>query len=56
MDVADTIVVMDDGRIEQVGSPRELYEHPANAVRDELRGSGDPRRTTSWCARTTSTC
>ena len=30
MDVADTIVVMDKGRIEQVGSPRDLYEHPAN--------------------------
>ena len=30
MDVADTIVVMDKGRIEQVGSPRYLYEHPAN--------------------------
>ena len=30
MDVADTIVVMDKGRIEQVGSPRNLYEHPAN--------------------------
>jgi sulfate/thiosulfate transport system ATP-binding protein len=30
MDVADTIVVMDQGHIEQVGSPRDLYEHPAN--------------------------
>jgi sulfate transport system ATP-binding protein len=30
MDVADTIVLMDAGRIEQVGPPRELYEHPAN--------------------------
>jgi len=30
MDVADTIVVMDNARIEQVGSPRDLYEHPAN--------------------------
>ena len=30
MDVADHIVVMDKGRIEQEGSPRELYEHPAN--------------------------
>jgi sulfate transport system ATP-binding protein len=30
MDVADAIVVMDEGAIEQVGSPRELYEHPAN--------------------------
>ena len=30
MDVADTIVLMDAGRIEQVGPPRDLYEHPAN--------------------------
>jgi len=31
MEVADRIVVMNSGRIEQVGGPRELYEHPANA-------------------------
>jgi sulfate/thiosulfate transport system ATP-binding protein len=30
MDVAGHIVVMDQGRIEQEGSPRELYEHPVN--------------------------
>jgi len=30
MDVSDTIVVMDNARIEQVGSPRDLYDHPAN--------------------------
>ncbi|MFO7532130.1 MAG: TOBE-like domain-containing protein [Candidatus Limnocylindrales bacterium] len=30
MDVADHIVVMDQGRIEQQGSARDLYEHPAN--------------------------
>ena len=30
MDVSDQIVVMDAGKIEQVGSPRELYENPAN--------------------------
>jgi sulfate transport system ATP-binding protein len=30
MDVADRIVLMDHGKIEQVGAPRELYEHPAN--------------------------
>jgi sulfate/thiosulfate transport system ATP-binding protein len=28
MEVADTIVVMNEGRIAQVGSPRELYDHP----------------------------
>ena len=30
MDVADRIVVLNEGRIEQVGTPRELYERPAN--------------------------
>jgi sulfate transport system ATP-binding protein len=29
MEVADRIAVMNDGDIEQVGGPRELYEHPA---------------------------
>jgi sulfate transport system ATP-binding protein len=30
MEVADEVVVMNGGRIEQAGPPRELYEHPAN--------------------------
>jgi sulfate transport system ATP-binding protein len=30
MDVADQIVLMNRGRVEQVGGPRELYEEPAN--------------------------
>jgi sulfate transport system ATP-binding protein len=30
MDVAEQIVVMNEGRIEQAGSPRHLYESPAN--------------------------
>ena len=30
MDVADEVVVMNHGRIEQVAEPRELYERPAN--------------------------
>ncbi|MFS8796030.1 sulfate ABC transporter ATP-binding protein [Synechococcus sp. R70.1] len=29
MEVADQIVVMNQGRIEQVGSPAEIYDHPA---------------------------
>jgi sulfate transport system ATP-binding protein len=28
MDVAEQIVVMNDGAVEQAGAPRELYEHP----------------------------
>jgi sulfate/thiosulfate transport system ATP-binding protein len=31
MDISDTIALLDHGRIEQVGSPRDLYEQPANA-------------------------
>jgi sulfate transport system ATP-binding protein len=30
MDVAEQIVVMNSGRVEQVAGPRDLYEHPAN--------------------------
>ncbi len=30
MDVADQVVVMNKGRIEQVAGPRELYDEPAN--------------------------
>jgi sulfate/thiosulfate transport system ATP-binding protein len=30
MDIARQIVVMNDGRIEQAGSPTELYEHPSS--------------------------
>jgi sulfate/thiosulfate transport system ATP-binding protein len=30
MEVAEQIVVMNDGRIEQAGTPRELYESPRN--------------------------
>jgi sulfate transport system ATP-binding protein len=29
MEVADTIVVMNEGRIEQIGTPAEIYDHPA---------------------------
>jgi sulfate transport system ATP-binding protein len=30
MEIADLIVVMKDGRVQQSGSPRAIYEHPAN--------------------------
>ena len=30
MEVADEVAVMSNGRIEQVGSPRDVYENPAN--------------------------
>src|SRR4029453_18482348 len=31
MEVADRMGVMHQGRVEQVGGPRDLYEHPTNA-------------------------
>jgi sulfate/thiosulfate transport system ATP-binding protein len=30
MDIADQIVLMHEGRVEQNGAPRDLYDHPAN--------------------------
>jgi sulfate transport system ATP-binding protein len=32
MDVADRLVVLDEGRVQQAGAPRELYDRPANEV------------------------
>jgi multiple sugar transport system ATP-binding protein/alpha-glucoside transport system ATP-binding protein len=39
MTLADKIVVLRDGRIEQVGSPIELYERPANSFVAQFIGS-----------------
>jgi sulfate/thiosulfate transport system ATP-binding protein len=30
MDIADRIVLMNNGHVEQIGGPRDLYEEPAN--------------------------
>ncbi|WP_028402994.1 sulfate/molybdate ABC transporter ATP-binding protein [Ectobacillus panaciterrae] len=30
LDVADRIVIMNEGKIEQIGTPQEVYEHPAS--------------------------
>ena len=35
--MSDRIAVFNEGRIEQVGAPAEVYEHPANDVRRGLR-------------------
>jgi multiple sugar transport system ATP-binding protein len=56
MTMADLVVVMRAGRIEQVGTPLDLYDHPANAfvatfigappmslIKGELRGNGPER-------------
>ncbi len=38
MDIADLVAVVNQGRIEQVGSPSEIYERPANAFVFEFIG------------------
>ncbi|WP_274426021.1 ABC transporter ATP-binding protein [Chelativorans sp. YIM 93263] len=39
MTLADKIVVMNNGRVEQVGSPRQLFEKPANSFVGTFIGS-----------------
>jgi len=48
MAVADEIVVMNQGKIEQVGSPSEIYDHPATPFVMQFIGSVNllPRNTT----------
>ena len=40
MEVAEQIVVLNHGKIEQIGTPRDLYEQPGQRVRDGLRRPG----------------
>ena len=38
-EVADHVVVMNEGRIEQMGTPQEVFEHPANAFVMDFLGN-----------------
>jgi sulfate/thiosulfate transport system ATP-binding protein len=38
-EVADRVVIMSKGRIEQVGTPAEIFEHPANAFVMDFLGN-----------------
>jgi sulfate transport system ATP-binding protein len=38
-EVADRVVVMNQGRVEQVGTPAEVFEHPANAFVMDFLGN-----------------
>ena len=38
LELADRVVVMDSGRIEQIGTPQEVYERPATAFVHEFIG------------------
>jgi len=39
LEVADRIVIMNEGQIEQIGSPQEVYDHPANPFVYQFLGS-----------------
>jgi iron(III) transport system ATP-binding protein len=39
--LCDRIAVMSEGRVHQVGAPRELYEHPANVVVARFLGNNN---------------
>ncbi|WP_445492144.1 sulfate/molybdate ABC transporter ATP-binding protein [Niallia sp. 03133] len=39
LDVADRVVIMNEGKIEQVGTPEEVYESPANPFVYDFLGS-----------------
>ena len=38
LEVADRVVVLDKGRIEQAGTPAQVYERPVNAFVHEFIG------------------
>ena len=60
MTMADTIAVMNAGRIEQLGDPATLYEHPASTFVANFLGQSNllrathpgPGRGTAWCGPT----
>ena len=53
MEVAEQIIVMNDGKIEQSGGPRDLYEHPASEFVMGFVGPAH-RLGETGCGRTTS--
>ena len=55
LEVADEIVVINEGRVEQIGTPDELYDEPANDF--VMRFLGPVTQLGgSWSAPTTSSC
>jgi len=41
LEIADQIVVMNHGKIEQIGSPAEVFERPATSFVHEFLGNGE---------------
>ncbi len=57
MTLADRVVVMNQGRIEQIGTPHELYHHPAHAFRGGLhRLTGDEFHSRAGSSRPVRAC
>ena len=52
-EVADTVVVMNRGRVEQVGSPTEVFEHPANEFVIDFLGNVNVFQGRVACGRAT---
>ena len=46
MEVADHLAIINEGRLEQIGHPAKMYDHPANEFVDEVPGAAPP----SWTA------
>ncbi len=44
LEVADRVAILSEGNIEQVGTPDEVYRHPANAFVEEFLRDVNPRR------------
>ena len=53
MEISDQIAVMNQGRLEQVGGPRELYDEPASEFVMRFVGDANSSAMRS-CGRTTS--
>ncbi|MEB0099703.1 polyamine ABC transporter ATP-binding protein, partial [Pseudomonas sp. DC1.2] len=41
MNMADIVVVLGENRVQQVGTPIEIYRHPANEFVADFIGSGN---------------
>ena len=54
MEVADQVVVMSQGRVEQIGAPAGRLRGAGQRVRDDVRRSGAPDRGARSCGHTTS--
>jgi len=50
MSMGDKIAVMNDGTVEQLGTPREIYDRPASMFVADFIGSPATRRSARACS------